>query len=107
MAVRGEVDRIFAHALSAGMRFPQPITRISRNWYRQEPDSAQAEAEKRVSDVFGEFQQSADRARKALAHLSLWLFVALLERSVLRKLCRHDRRQAARSREDIEDDPGS
>jgi hypothetical protein len=38
----------------------------------------QADAENRVSDVFGEAQQSADRTRKALAHLSLWIFIALL-----------------------------
>jgi hypothetical protein len=31
-----------------------------------------------VSDVFEEAQRSADSARKAVAHLSLWLFVALL-----------------------------
>jgi hypothetical protein len=37
-----------------------------------------AEAQARVSDVFVDAQQSADRARKAIAYLSLWLFVALL-----------------------------
>jgi hypothetical protein len=31
-----------------------------------------------VTDVFGEAQESADRLRKAIAHFSLWLFVALL-----------------------------
>jgi hypothetical protein len=39
---------------------------------------SQSDAEKRVSDVFEEAQQSAESARKALGHLSLWLFVALL-----------------------------
>jgi hypothetical protein len=38
----------------------------------------QSDAENRVSDVFAQAQQSAENARKALAHLSLWLFVALL-----------------------------
>ncbi len=37
-----------------------------------------SDSEKRVIEVFGEAQNSADRARKAIAHLSLWLFVALL-----------------------------
>jgi hypothetical protein len=77
IAVHTEVDRIFAHALSQGSI---PAT---DNTYLVELVSArtgltQAEAERRVSDVFGEAQQSADRVRKALAHLSLWLFVALL-----------------------------
>jgi hypothetical protein len=31
-----------------------------------------------VEEVFGEAQQAADQARKALAHLSPWIFVALL-----------------------------
>jgi hypothetical protein len=31
-----------------------------------------------VTTVFADTQASAERARKALAHLSLWLFVALL-----------------------------
>lgn len=35
-------------------------------------------SDKRVTAVFSEIQESAERARKALAHLSLWLFVALL-----------------------------
>ena len=38
----------------------------------------QSDAENRVSFVFAEAQESADVARKAPAHLSLWLFVALL-----------------------------
>jgi hypothetical protein len=38
----------------------------------------QSDAENRVSQVFADAQQSAETARKALAHLSLWLFVALL-----------------------------
>jgi hypothetical protein len=37
-----------------------------------------SDAEQRVSDVFAQAQQAADRTRKALTHLSLWLFVALL-----------------------------
>jgi hypothetical protein len=36
------------------------------------------DAGKRVTDVFGDAQDSIDRVRKAIAHLSLWLFVALL-----------------------------
>ena len=39
---------------------------------------SESEADKRLSDVFAEAQQAADTTRKALAHLSLWLFAALL-----------------------------
>ena len=31
-----------------------------------------------MTEVFGQAQESTDRVRKAIAHLSLWLFVALL-----------------------------
>jgi hypothetical protein len=77
LAVRGEVDRIFAHALSQGA-IPQTDNTYLAQLVSARTGLTQAEAERRVSDVFGEFQQSADRSRKALAHLSLWLFVALL-----------------------------
>jgi hypothetical protein len=77
VAVRGEAERIFAHSLSQRNMIP------ADNSYLAELVSArtglsQTDAEKRVSDVFAEVQESSDRARKALAHLSLWLFVALL-----------------------------
>jgi len=49
----------------------------------------QAEAEKRVTDLFGRAQarlrdaenaarEAADKARKASAHTALWLFISLL-----------------------------
>ena len=75
--VRGEVDRIFAHALSQGA-IPSTDNAYLAQVVSARTGLTQAEAERRVSDVFGELQQSADRSRKALAHLSLWLFVALL-----------------------------
>jgi hypothetical protein len=77
IAVRGEVDRIFGHALSQGA-IPSTDNAYLAQVVSTRTGLTQAEAERRVSDVFGEFQQSADRSRKALAHLSLWLFVALL-----------------------------
>lgn len=39
---------------------------------------SKAEAENRVSAVFVEVQEAANANRKALAHLSLWTFIALL-----------------------------
>jgi hypothetical protein len=77
VAARGEVDRIFAHALSQGA-IPSSDNAYLAQLVAARTGLTQAEAERRVSDVFGELQQSADRTRKALAHLSLWLFVALL-----------------------------
>ena len=38
----------------------------------------QADAEKRLSDVFSQAQVSAETARKAVTRLLLWLFIALL-----------------------------
>jgi hypothetical protein len=74
---RGEVSRAFAHALH------QRTVPPSDSVYLSQVVSArtglnQTDAEKRVSDVFAAAQQSEESARKALGHLSLWLFVALL-----------------------------
>jgi hypothetical protein len=76
-AVRGEVERIFAHSLSQGNMIPADNSYLAQ-LVSARTGLSQADAEKRASEVFEEAQQSSDRARKALAHLSLWLFVALL-----------------------------
>lgn len=77
LSERSAVESTFAHALRQG------AIPAADNTYLTQVVSArtglnQNDAQKRVSDVFAEAQQSADSARKALAHLSLWLFVALL-----------------------------
>ena len=74
---RGEVAGIFAHALA------QKTMAASDEAYLSQLVSARTglskpDADKRVDDVFAEAQQTADKTRKALAHLSLWIFVALL-----------------------------
>jgi hypothetical protein len=74
---RGEVGRIFAHALPQGPLLPADKTYLTQV-VSTRTGLSQTDAEKRVSDVFEEAQRSADSARKAVAHLSLWLFVALL-----------------------------
>jgi hypothetical protein len=38
----------------------------------------QADAQQRVNDAFAQAREAAETTRKAIAHLSLWLFVALL-----------------------------
>jgi hypothetical protein len=74
---RGEVERILAHGLRQGMIPPMDSTYLAQV-VSARTGLNQSDSEKRVSDVFEETQRSAERARKALAHLSLWLFVALL-----------------------------
>lgn len=74
---RGEVARIFAHALGNGSMPGADNTYLAQIVSARSGLSV-SEAEKRVSDVFASAQQAADSTRKALAHLSLWLFVALL-----------------------------
>jgi hypothetical protein len=77
LSVRGDVERIFSYAVSQGTMPPSDKTYLGQ-LVSARTGLTQADAENRVSDIFGEAQQSADRTRKALAHLSLWVFIALL-----------------------------
>jgi hypothetical protein len=77
LSVRGDVERIFSHALAQGAMPSKDKTYLGQ-LVSTRTGLTQADAENRVSDVFEEAQQSADRTRKALAHLSLWIFIALL-----------------------------
>jgi hypothetical protein len=74
---RNQVETIFDHALRRGA-----LVQTDQAYLAQQVSARsglnQAEALQRVEEVFADAQQSADRARKALAHWSLWLFVALL-----------------------------
>ena len=74
---RAEVSRIFAHDLHQGA-LPSGDQSYLALLVSARTGLNASEAEKRVTDVFGEAQESTDRVRKALAHLSLWLSVALL-----------------------------
>jgi len=76
-SVRGEVGRIFANALRRGDIPPTDKTYLAV-LVAAKTGLSQPDAEKRVSDVFAENRQAADTARKAVAHLSLWVFLALL-----------------------------
>ena len=75
-SVRGEAGRIFANALRQG------DISADRSYLAQlvaaRTGLSQADAEKRVSDVFARAQQTADTARKTVAHSLLWAFLALL-----------------------------
>jgi hypothetical protein len=74
---RPEVSRIFAHDLPQGA-LPSGDQSYLALLVSARTGLNASDAEKRVTDVFGEAQASTDRVRKAIAHLSLWLFVALL-----------------------------
>jgi hypothetical protein len=76
-SVRGEVGRIFAHALPSDSLPAADKTYLGR-MVSARTGLSQADAEERVSDTLEEARQAVDRTRKALGHLSLWLFVALL-----------------------------
>ena len=75
--VRAEAARIFAHALRQ-RNLPAADETYLDELVAAKTGLNQTESEKRVSEVFGEIQRAADTARKAVAHLSLWIFVALL-----------------------------
>jgi hypothetical protein len=74
---RAEVSRIFTHDLHQGA-LPNGDQSYLAQLVSVRSGLSASDAEKRVTYVFGEAQEAADRVRKAIAHLSLWLFVALL-----------------------------
>ncbi len=76
-SVRGEVGRIFANALRQG-GVPATDKTFLAELIAEKTGLSQTDAEKRVSEVVADARQAADMARKAAAHLMLWIFVALL-----------------------------
>jgi hypothetical protein len=76
-SVRGEVGRIFANGLRQ-----KEIPATDKSYLTQivatRTGLSQEDADKRVSDVFTSAQQTAETARKAVAHSLLWAFLALL-----------------------------
>ncbi len=74
---RGEVASILAHSLTQETLSPTDETYLSQI-VSARTGLSKADADKRVEQIFSDAQQSADKTRKAIAHLSLWIFVALL-----------------------------
>lgn len=74
---RAEATRIFAHALGQG-NLPIADQTYLADLVAEKSGLNHTDAEQRVAAVFAQIQQAADTARKAVAHLSLWLFIALL-----------------------------
>jgi hypothetical protein len=74
---RGIVQRTFDHDIRQG-EIPAADRAYLAQVVAARTGMNEADAEKRVSDVFEQAQSSADKARSAIARFSLWLFVALL-----------------------------
>jgi hypothetical protein len=75
--VRAESGRIFAHALRQN-DLPATDQAYLAQLVSANTGLSKADADKRVSDVVGQAKQATDTARKTAAHLSLWIFIALL-----------------------------
>ena len=78
-SVRAEAGRTFAHALLNS----EVATATSDSTYLARLVTAKTgltpnDAEKRVSDTIADARQAADIARRATAHLLLWIFLALM-----------------------------
>jgi hypothetical protein len=77
VAVRAEAGHILAHALRHGDLPPTDTTYLAQ-LVAARTGLNPTQAEKRISEVVAEARQSADSARRAAEHLSLWTFLALL-----------------------------
>jgi hypothetical protein len=74
---RAEVSRTIAHDLQQGAMSDGDKAYLAQ-LVSARTGLNPSDSDKRVTAVFAEIQESAEHARKTLAHLSLWLFVALL-----------------------------
>jgi hypothetical protein len=74
---RGEVVRTFTHDMRLGA-LPDGDRTYLAELVSARSGLSSNDAGQRVTSVFAEAQDAAERARKALGHLSLWIFVALL-----------------------------
>ncbi len=77
VTVKAEAGRILANALRLN-QMPAGDQSYLARLIAAETGISQAAAEKWVSDVFAEARQTEDTARKVIAHLLLWVFLALL-----------------------------
>jgi hypothetical protein len=76
-AERAEVGLIFAHSLRNRGFAPDDRNYVIEKLVAR-TGLSHMDAEKRIDQVFASDQQAADTARKAVAHVLYWLFVALL-----------------------------
>jgi hypothetical protein len=76
-ATRGEVATIFANDLRQGNLPPEDKTYVAQV-VAARTGVSESDAEQRVTNTFTQMQQAVDAARRAVAHTSLWIFLALL-----------------------------
>ena len=76
-SMRGEAGRIFTNALRQG-DLPASDSAYLTQLVSARTGLSQSDSTRRVSDTFGSARQAADTARKVVAHLLLWSFLALL-----------------------------
>jgi hypothetical protein len=76
-SLRGEVGLILANAIREG-NMPGGDRAFLAQVVVARTGVNEAEAEKRVDDVFAQARQATDKARKAVAHAMYWTFLALL-----------------------------
>jgi hypothetical protein len=88
-----EVTRIFTNAAGSD-KLPEEDSRYVAQVVSQRTGVSQQEAQKRVNDTFSQIQakkqeakEAADKARKASAMASLWLFLSLLIGAFIASLC--------------------
>ena len=74
---RGTAERLLGHSMAQGAMSAEDRSYLAQ-LVSARTGLNESDAENRVSEVFGDAQQSAEKARNALARLSLWVFVALL-----------------------------
>jgi hypothetical protein len=74
---RSQAELIFAHGLREGQFSGADSTYLAQ-LVAARTGISPTDADKRVGDTFDEARSNAQKTRKALGHLSLWLFVALL-----------------------------
>ncbi len=77
IALRAETGRLFVHALAQKDTRPGDEAYLAQLVVAKTGISA-GDAQKRVSETLEQARRSEEKARKATAHLSLWMFVALL-----------------------------
>jgi hypothetical protein len=75
--LQNEADRIFAQGMRDGQLSSADSSYLAQ-LVAVRTGIAPADAQARVSDIFDEVRRNAETTRKAVAHLCLWLFVALL-----------------------------
>ncbi len=77
LPARAEAARIFTHSL-LGNEISAADSAYLAQLVAAKTGLSSSDAQKRVSDTIADARQSVDDARKATAHLLLWIFLALL-----------------------------